>query len=113
MSLRAPDGYSYPSAAETLQQTKKAIEENKQKERADCYDKVFGSILVAAREGFSVVRLEARLIENYDVREYLKKSGFKIEKPFSLYSPSEMGHINFYYVHWGKEKENTDVVEGD
>lgn len=108
MPLNAPDGYSYPSAAETLRRTKKAIKEKKQTERADCYDKVFGSILVAAREGLSSVRLEARLIEKYDIREYLEKGGFKIGlQPFSLYSPSEMGRINFYYVRWGEKTDET------
>jgi hypothetical protein len=113
MSLRPPDGYSYPSATEALRRAEKAIEENRKQERKDHYDAVFGAILKAAKQGERSVCLEARQIGKFDTRKHLEKKGYEIGEPFTRHSPLAGGRLTFHYVFWGKEKGNTDVVEGD
>lgn len=107
MSLRAPAGYSYPSATEALKRTEKAIEEKKQQKRKDHYDAVFEDILNAAANGSMCVRLESYQIEEYGMREHLESNGYKIGKPFSRHSNLAGGRVTFHYVHWGEETDET------
>ena len=106
MSLNAPDGYSYPSAAEALRRAKKAIEQKKVQKRKDHYDTVFEEILDAAQKGDKSVRLEEYQIEEFGMREHLEKKGYRIGEPFSRHSSLAGGRVTFYYVHWGEDDED-------
>jgi hypothetical protein len=107
MPLRAPDGYSYPSAAEALRRTKKAIEKKQEQKRKDHYDTVFEEILDAAQKGDKSARLEEYQIEEFGMREHLEKKGYRIGEPFSRHSSFAGGQVTFYYVHWGEETDET------
>ena len=108
MSLKAPAGYSYPSATETLKRTEKAIEEKKQQKRKEHYDAVFEVILSAAASGSTCIRLQAYQIERYGMREYLESNGYRIGKPFARHSNLAGGRVTFHYIHWGEKGEDTD-----
>jgi len=86
---------------EVVQKTKKARKLQAETSRKIHYDRVFASIFKEADKGFGEALLEPYLIENFGVREFLEKNGFKVK---SRKRVQKTGLITTdYYVGWLKE----------